>query len=62
MSDRPCNFCDFERLKREAKKKHRKVRAVPDAGWMRVQEAEIGTDNWTDRGISYLELPSKCKC
>lgn len=54
MSDRPCNFCEFERIKRQN----------PNA----VVTTEID-DRWTrvlvdgERlGVWFLELPERCAC
>lgn len=62
MSDRPCNRCDFETRKRKAKKDRKKLKAVSDDGWMKIFEADIGTDNWTEAGVSYRVLPPSCEC
>jgi len=62
MSDRPCNRCDYERRKRDAKREHKKLRTVSDDGWVRVQVAEIGTTEWKDAEVLYWELSSQCAC
>jgi hypothetical protein len=62
MSDRPCNRCDYETRKREAKKRHKKLRLRADDGWLRVEVAEVGTNDWKDAEVLYKVVSRTCEC
>jgi hypothetical protein len=62
MSNRPCNLCDFNERKRRAQREHKKLKLVNDDGWRRVMVAEVGTDEWKDGEVLYMQVPSTCEC
>jgi hypothetical protein len=62
VSDRPCNLCDYENRKRVAKRERKKLRLRDDDGWLRVEEAPIGTTDWKDAGVLYREVSAECCC
>lgn len=60
-----CNYCDYEALKREAKKRGERVRTVPDkdSHWPNAVRVEVFRDGkWHDRQVWFAALTDHCVC